>query len=82
MVGIEMSLKQVLRTSFCPTAVTVFMSGNPVHMEERKARSGNYIIPSISDKLISWSVITDSAPNEKNSFFPFERKGTEGAIPV
>lgn len=35
MVGIEMSLKQALRTSLCPTAVAVFMSGNPVHMEEK-----------------------------------------------
>lgn len=67
-----MSLKQVLRTSFCPTAVTVFISGNPVHMEERKTRSENYIIPSTLDKLISWPIITDSAPNEKNSFSSFE----------
>lgn len=59
MVGIEVSLKQVLRTSFCPIAVTAFISSNPVHMEEKKARSENYIIRSISDKLISWSIITD-----------------------
>lgn len=66
-----MNLKQVLTTSFCPTAVIAFISGNPVHMEDRRAQSENYIIPSTLDKLISWSIITDSASNEKNSFFSF-----------
>lgn len=77
-----MGLKLGLRKSFCTIAITPFISGNPIYMEERKARSENYIIPPISDKLISWSIITDSAPNEKNSFAPFEQKGTEGAIPM
>lgn len=82
MIDIKMSLKQVLRKSFCTTVITAFISGNPINMEERKARSENCIIPPISDKLISWSIITDSAPNEKHSFVPFEQKGTEGTIPT
>lgn len=60
----------------------MFISSNPVHMEEKKAKSENYIIRSISEKLISRFIITDSAPDEKNSFSPFERKSTEGAIPA
>lgn len=71
MVGIKMNLKKVLRTSFCPTAVIAFISSNPVHMEDKRAQSENYIIPSTLDKLISWFIITDSASNEKNSFFFF-----------
>lgn len=66
-----MSLKQILRTSFYTTAIAVFISGNPVHMEDRRARSENGITPSTSVTLISWSVITDSAPNEQKSFFSF-----------
>lgn len=65
MVGVEISLKKILITSFYTTAIAVFISGHPVHMEDRKARSENDITPSTSDTLISWSVITVSAPSER-----------------
>lgn len=66
-----MSLKQILRTSFYTTATAVFISGNPVHMEDRRVRRENGITLSTSDTLISWSIITDSAPDEQKSFFSF-----------
>lgn len=77
-----MNLKQVLRTSFCPTAVIALISGNPVHTADRRAQSENCITPSTLDKLIHWSIITASASNEKNSFFLLNGKGTEAVIPA
>lgn len=51
------------------TAIAVFISCHPVHMEDRRARSENDITSSTSDILISWSVITDSAPSEQKNLF-------------
>lgn len=59
-----MSLEQILGTSFYTTAIAAFVSGDPFHMEDKGARSEDGIIPSTSDTLINWSIITDSAPNE------------------
>lgn len=74
---IEMSLKQVLRTSFCLTAVTEFISGNPVRMEGRKATSENSIIPSISDKLISWSITKTLLQVKRTAFLLSNGKAQE-----